>query len=133
MKLHELGYETRCSRHRTVCVRRVQAMLSTPLKLHTKQAVDSGLRGLYLLNRRGFAPFVICGECSAVLRGAVSASITTTTGACSATTAGTSAVSRTCPSCGAGNSRRWGPTRVEEIIADTFHEPHFQAGPGQFA
>ncbi|MBN2158657.1 MAG: primosomal protein N' [Spirochaetes bacterium] len=38
-------------------------MLSTPLKLQTKRAVDAGRQVIYLLNRRGFAPIVICGRC----------------------------------------------------------------------
>ncbi|OHD63567.1 MAG: primosomal protein N' [Spirochaetes bacterium RBG_13_51_14] len=38
-------------------------IISTALKLATKRAVDSGRQVIYLLNRRGFAPIVICNRC----------------------------------------------------------------------
>jgi primosomal protein N' (replication factor Y) len=40
--------------------------LSSPLKLFTKRAVDEGNQVIYLLNRRGFSPFVICDQCGHV-------------------------------------------------------------------
>jgi len=33
------------------------------LKLFTNKAIKDGKQAVYLLNRRGFAPFVLCGEC----------------------------------------------------------------------
>jgi len=42
-------------------------MLSSILKLYTKRAVDSGKQAIYLLNRRGFSPIVICNNCSSVV------------------------------------------------------------------
>ncbi len=38
-------------------------MLSTPLLLTTKKALEAGGQAIYFLNRRGFAPFLLCGEC----------------------------------------------------------------------
>lgn len=38
-------------------------ILSTTLKIKTKKAIDAGRQVIYLLNRRGFAPIVICGRC----------------------------------------------------------------------
>ena len=38
-------------------------IISTTLKLKTKKAVEDGRQVIYLLNRRGFAPIVICGRC----------------------------------------------------------------------
>lgn len=38
-------------------------MLSPVLKLHSKRAIDAGKQAIYLLNRRGFAPFVLCDSC----------------------------------------------------------------------
>lgn len=38
-------------------------IISTALKLNTKRSIDAGRQVIYLLNRRGFAPIVICGEC----------------------------------------------------------------------
>ncbi len=38
-------------------------IISPVLKLHTKRAIDAGRQVIYLLNRRGFAPIVICGNC----------------------------------------------------------------------
>ncbi len=38
-------------------------IISTELKLRTKRAVDAGKQVIYLLNRRGFAPIVICNHC----------------------------------------------------------------------
>lgn len=41
--------------------------LSSTLKLFTKRAVDEGNQVIYLLNRRGFSPFVICNQCGYVI------------------------------------------------------------------
>ncbi len=38
-------------------------IISPVLKLHTKRAIDAGHQVIYLLNRRGFAPIVICNSC----------------------------------------------------------------------
>ena len=35
------------------------------LKMYTNRAIREGNQAVYLLNRRGFAPFVICGDCGA--------------------------------------------------------------------
>ncbi len=40
--------------------------LSSTLKLFTKRAIDEGNQVIYLLNRRGFSPFVICNRCGHV-------------------------------------------------------------------
>ncbi len=37
--------------------------ISSRLKLFTNRAVKSGNQAVYLLNRRGFAPFVLCEDC----------------------------------------------------------------------
>lgn len=42
---------------------RPKDILSTPLKLRTRRAVDAKGQVIYLLNRRGFAPIVICNRC----------------------------------------------------------------------
>lgn len=42
-------------------------MISPALKLRTKQAVDAGRQAIYLLNRRGFSPIVMCDACGAVM------------------------------------------------------------------
>jgi primosomal protein N' (replication factor Y) (superfamily II helicase) len=41
--------------------------LSSTLKLFTKRAVDEGNQVIYLLNRRGFSPFVLCNQCGHVV------------------------------------------------------------------
>jgi primosomal protein N' (replication factor Y) (superfamily II helicase) len=46
--------------------RRPENMLSAPLRLYTRKAIDEGRQAIFLLNRRGFAPFLICGDCGAV-------------------------------------------------------------------
>ncbi len=38
-------------------------IISPVLKLYTKRAIDAGRQVIYLLNRRGFAPIVICNNC----------------------------------------------------------------------
>ena len=38
-------------------------LISPLLKLYTKRAVDQGKQVIFLLNRRGFAPIVICSNC----------------------------------------------------------------------
>lgn len=42
-------------------------MLSSKLMLHSKRSLDRGEQIIYLLNRRGFSPLVLCNNCSAVL------------------------------------------------------------------
>ena len=42
---------------------RPRSILSTPLKLATRRAIESGHQVIFLLNRRGFAPIVICPSC----------------------------------------------------------------------
>lgn len=42
---------------------RPRDIISTPLKLRTRRAVDAKGQVIYLLNRRGFAPIVICNRC----------------------------------------------------------------------
>ena len=49
-----------------VKIRSGRDIMSSALKLHTKRAVDSGFQAIYLLNRRGYSPFVICGACGEV-------------------------------------------------------------------
>ncbi len=46
---------------------RPDELFSSLLKLYSKKAIDAGRQVIYLLNRRGFAPFVICDECGAVM------------------------------------------------------------------
>ena len=41
--------------------------ISPRLKLFTRQALQRGMQALYLLNRRGFSPVVMCEECGAVV------------------------------------------------------------------
>jgi len=41
--------------------------VSSTLKLMTNKAIENKKQAIYLLNRRGFAPFVICDECSHVV------------------------------------------------------------------
>jgi primosomal protein N' (replication factor Y) len=41
--------------------------LSPLLTLYTKRTLDSGHQVIYLLNRRGFSPVVMCGSCSSIL------------------------------------------------------------------
>lgn len=131
MRLHELGErygnavlpDIEIVRLRSA---RPEAMLSTPLKLHTKRAVDSGLQAIYLLNRRGFAPFVICGECSAVLecpRCSISLNYHSDGSVLCHYCGHQRRVPETCPSCGAERLEKVGAgtQRVEEIIANTFH------------
>lgn len=38
-------------------------ILSTPLRLHTMRALKAGKQALFLLNRRGFSPFLLCTSC----------------------------------------------------------------------
>ncbi len=45
---------------------RDKGMISPRLKLHSRKAIDRKQQVIYLLNRRGFAPILLCGECGAV-------------------------------------------------------------------
>lgn len=42
-------------------------MLSPRLRLHSKKAIEEGNQVIYLLNRRGFSPLLICNECKDVV------------------------------------------------------------------
>lgn len=44
-----------------------QAVLTSKLKLHSARAIKDSTQIIYLLNRRGFSPIVLCDECGAVL------------------------------------------------------------------
>ncbi|HPS57230.1 MAG TPA: primosomal protein N' [Spirochaetota bacterium] len=41
--------------------------ISSKLKLYTKRAVSAGGQAVYLLNRRGFSPLVMCEDCGAAV------------------------------------------------------------------
>ncbi|MCP4134657.1 MAG: primosomal protein N' [bacterium] len=43
-------------------------IVSSLLKMHTKRAIDNGKQAIYLLNRRGFSPFVICNDCGEAIQ-----------------------------------------------------------------
>ncbi|MCU0844277.1 MAG: primosomal protein N' [Spirochaetes bacterium] len=105
---------------------RPEAMLSTALKLHTKRAIDGGLQAIYLLNRRGFAPFVVCGECSAVLecpKCSISLNFHSDGNMLCHYCGYQRRLPEACPACGAERLEKVGSgtQRVEEIIAGTFH------------
>jgi primosomal protein N' (replication factor Y) len=38
-------------------------LITPTLKLATKKAMENGKQAIYLLNRRGFSPLVLCGDC----------------------------------------------------------------------
>ncbi len=42
--------------------------ISSLLRLYTKREIDKGNQAIFLLNRRGFSPFVICGSCGETLQ-----------------------------------------------------------------
>lgn len=46
---------------------RPKGIISPVLKLHTKRTVGAGKQVIYLLNRRGFAPIVLCNQCGWVV------------------------------------------------------------------
>jgi len=48
----------------TVKARDGQDALSSRLRLATRRTIDAGGQAIFLLNRRGFAPVMICDECS---------------------------------------------------------------------
>ncbi len=105
---------------------RPEAVLSTALKLHTKRAIDGGLQAIYLLNRRGFAPFVVCGECSAVLecpQCSISLNFHSDGNMLCHYCGYQRRLPEACPACGAERLEKVGSgtQRVEEIIANTFH------------
>jgi primosomal protein N' (replication factor Y) len=104
---------------------RPEAMLSTPLKLHTRRAIDGGLQAIYLLNRRGFAPFVVCGECSAVLecpQCSISLNFHSDGSMLCHYCGYQRRLPEACPACGAEKLEKVGSgtQRVEEVIAGTF-------------
>jgi primosomal protein N' (replication factor Y) (superfamily II helicase) len=44
-----------------------EAMISSKLLLHSKRAMQEGNQAIFLLNRRGFSPIVLCNDCNEAL------------------------------------------------------------------
>ncbi|MCL1910914.1 MAG: primosomal protein N', partial [Leptospirales bacterium] len=100
-------------------------IISTMLKLKTKQAIDSGNQAIYLLNRRGFAPIVLCDKCGEILQCPdCSISLNLHKGGdmlchyCGYKTK----MPRGCPKCGSSPLSKLGTgtQRAEDIVAKTF-------------
>ncbi len=71
MKLHLLKKRFGDSRLPDIEVVRLDSkqqrdVLSATLKLHSRRALDGGRQIIFLLNRRGFSPLLMCRDCGAV-------------------------------------------------------------------
>lgn len=68
MKLHTLKNRYGNARLPEIDIVRIGStkpkhIISPILKIQTKRAIEEGHQAIYLLNRRGFAPLVICSQC----------------------------------------------------------------------
>lgn len=100
-------------------------MLSSILKLYSKKAIDNGNQTIFLLNRRGFSPFIICGDCGTVFE-CPNCSIGLNlhnNGYMLCHYCGYRAkMPEVCPDCGSENIERVGSgtQRIEKAISDVF-------------
>jgi primosomal protein N' (replication factor Y) len=102
------------------------SLVSTQLKLHTKRAIDAGKQAIYLLNRRGFSPMVLCDSCGEKIQ-CPDCSISLnfhSNGSLICHYCGYSRkVPEVCPSCGHREMVKVGSgtQRMEEVVEQTFH------------
>jgi primosomal protein N' (replication factor Y) len=101
-------------------------MLSSILKIYTKEAVDNNKQAIYLLNRRGFSPIFLCGDCKTKLE-CPHCNISLNyhnDGLLVCHYCGYKIVTPdTCPECGHDELVKVGAgtQRVEEVVFETFH------------
>jgi primosomal protein N' (replication factor Y) len=104
---------------------REEGIISGPLRLHSVRAARQGKQSVLLLNRRGFAPLVICNNCSSVVE-CPHCSISMNfhrNGMMLCHYCGfTRPVPETCGECGSGDLARVGSgtQKVEDVIERTF-------------
>lgn len=102
------------------------SLVSTQLKLFTKRAMDAGKQSIYLLNRRGFSPIVLCDSCGEKIQ-CPDCSISLNFHANGFLVCHYCGYSRkvpdTCPSCGHNELVKVGSgtQRMEEVVEKTFH------------
>ncbi len=99
--------------------------ISSRLKLFTKRAVDAGRQAVYLLNRRGFSPLVMCDECGAAVQCgqcSISMNFHKGRGMLCHYCGSTRPVPSSCPECGAESMIHVGSgtQRIEDIVASEF-------------
>ncbi|MCU0821257.1 MAG: primosomal protein N' [Spirochaetes bacterium] len=105
-----------------------QGLLSSRLKLHTRKAIDDKRQVIFLLNRRGFAPILLCDSCGAVIE-CPSCSIGLNyhrDGSMHCHYCGyTRHVPDTCPACGSEDLVRLGSgtQKVEDVIKEELNNP----------
>jgi primosomal protein N' (replication factor Y) len=101
-------------------------LISVPLKIATKHAVDNGRQAIFLLNRRGFSPIMMCRTCKKKIE-CPDCSISLNyhrDGSLICHYCGyTRNQPESCPSCGADQLVKIGSgtQRIEELIEKTFY------------
>jgi len=99
--------------------------ISSKLKLYTKRAVSAGRQAVYLLNRRGFSPLVMCEKCGRAIECpncSISMNYHRERGMLCHYCGSSSKVPQVCPVCGSGPMIHIGSgtQKIEEIIAAEF-------------
>lgn len=102
-----------------------RSILSTTLKLATRRAVEAGHQAIYLLNRRGFAPIMICPSCGWTVECpdcSIGMNYHRDSGMVCHYCGRRAPVPPSCAGCGAEDLRRLGSgtQRIEEIVQNEF-------------
>jgi primosomal protein N' (replication factor Y) (superfamily II helicase) len=102
-----------------------ETMLSTRLLIYTKRALSNGNQAIFLLNRRGFSPIVLCNDCGETLlcpHCNISLNFHKSGKMICHYCGFTRNLPETCPECESENMIKLGAgtQKVEEIINETF-------------
>ncbi|MFH0977025.1 MAG: primosomal protein N' [Spirochaetota bacterium] len=102
-----------------------EAMISTRLLLNSKRALANGNQAIFLLNRRGFSPTVLCDDCGETLvcpNCSISLNLHRSGKMICHYCGFTRKLPRECPECGSENILKLGAgtQKVEEVINETF-------------
>ena len=103
-----------------------ESLVSTQLKLYTKRAMDAGRQAIYLLNRRGFSPIVLCDSCGEKVQCpdcSISLNFHANGSLVCHYCGYTITLPEKCPACGHNELVKVGSgtQRMEEVVEKTFH------------
>ncbi len=99
--------------------------ISPRLKLYTNRAIKNGNQAVYLLNRRGFAPFVLCEDCGTAIECphcSIGMNYHRGKGLLCHYCGHTADIPETCKNCGSGSIVKLGSgtQKIEDIIQNEF-------------
>ena len=99
--------------------------ISSRLKLLTNRAIKDGKQVIYFLNRRGFAPFVLCGDCGFAIECPdcnIGMNYHKGKGMLCHYCGHSSEIPQCCPKCGSASilKQGYGTQRIEDIVTKEF-------------